>query len=74
MKKYPVETFKSNSSSFPSIMPKDKKAPEEAVETETSLEQVQLKKNVEEDSSKQKKLPVLAVLGGETKPGDFRKE
>lgn len=47
-------------------MPKDKKAPEEAVETETSLEQVKLKNTVAEDEgSKQKKPPVISILGGE---------
>ena len=46
-------------------MPKDKKAPEEAVESETSLEQVKLKNVPEDDSSKQKKPPVIAILGGE---------
>ncbi len=47
-------------------MAKEKKAPEEAVESETSLEQVKLKNTVpEEDSSKQKKPPVIAILGGE---------
>lgn len=47
-------------------MPKHPKAPEEAVETETSLEQVKLKNTVPEDeNSKQKKPPVISILGGE---------
>lgn len=46
-------------------MPKDKKAPDEAAEAETSSEHKKGKKLPEEDSSKPKKPSVLAVLGGE---------
>lgn len=46
-------------------MPKDKKAPEQAAEAETSSEQKKQKKAVPEEDSKPKKPSVLAVLGGE---------